>query len=79
MIAFRDDVCSYLHDHGLAPEEAWRLSERVRKGRGLGTTTSDMEHAQARWVSKQIEKMCYLLCKARIPEKHFYNLKAKSI
>ena len=79
MIAFRDDVYFYLLDYGFVPEEAWRLSERVRKGLRLEITTSDMVHARDRWVSKQIEKTRYLSCKAHILEKHFYILKARSI
>lgn len=58
VIAFRDDVYFYLLDHSSLPEEAWRLSERGRKGRELEIVISDMEHARDRWVLEQIEKTC---------------------
>ena len=58
VIAFRDDVYFYLLDHSSLPEEAWRLSERGRKGRELEIVISDMEYARDRWVLEQIEKTC---------------------
>lgn len=52
MIVFRDDVYLYLLDLGFLPEEVWRLSEHVRKGRDLGIAISDMEHVRDRLVLK---------------------------
>ena len=75
MIAFREDVYFYLTEHGFVPKDAWRLSERVRKGRGLELTTSDMELAKDRWVLAQIERTRYLPAKARTLEKLFYATK----
>lgn len=75
MIAFREDVYFYLTEHGFVPKDAWRLSERVRKGRGLELITSDMELAKDRWVLAQIERTRYLPAKARTLEKLFYATK----
>lgn len=75
MIAFREDVYYYLLDHGFIQKDAWRLSERVRKGRGLEVVTNEMTQAKDRWVLKQIEKTRYLSTKPRTLEKLFFNMK----
>lgn len=75
MIVFREDVFFYMISHGFVPKDAWRHSERVRKGRGLEVITSDMKLAKDRWVLAQIEKTRYLPAKARTLEKLFFALK----
>lgn len=75
MIAFREDVYFYLIDHGFVPKDAWRHSERVRKGRGLETITRDMKIAKDRWILAQIERTKYLPTKARTLEKLFFKIK----
>lgn len=75
LMVFPESVYQYLLTHECSPEDAWRGSVQVRRGRGLPYTTREMELARDKWVLSQCARTHYLCCKADILERIFYKLK----
>jgi len=63
--AFRDDVFDYLLKAGLIIKDAWRESERVRKGKGF---SENMEGVLSEHILKQGRKIMHLFPKAHAVE-----------
>ncbi len=74
LIAYRDDVFSYLLAHGFPEKDAWSGMDRVRTGRGLSVVTSEMERARDKWVLNRCKKVSYLFPKAHAVEYLLYRL-----
>lgn len=64
LICFRDDVLQYLLEHDIAPKDAWKLSERIRKGRTPDALPETLYDCRDKWVLSRIEKVRYLCSKA---------------
>ena len=66
VIATREDMIQYLSRCGLAPSEAFAITERVRKGRGL--RPEDTQHMRdsgvPEWYIAACDKISYLFPKA---------------
>lgn len=75
LMVFPEAVYQYLLTHGCMPEDAWRGSLQVRRGRGLPYITREMELARDKWVLSQCVSTRYLHCKADTLERLFYKLK----
>ena len=76
MIAFRDDVYSYLLAHGFPEKDAWRGMNRARKGLELPLVTDEMLAARDKWVLNRLERIRYLFPKAHAVEYIFFKLKS---
>ena len=65
-IACRDDIMIHLIREGLPAETAFRIMERVRKGRGLTSEDESLmlEHGVPRWYIDSCKKISYLFPKA---------------
>ncbi len=72
MIAFREDVYERLLSHGYPREEAFRLSEQIRKGKGRRLTEMELavmrEHGLDEQFIELIRKVGYLFSRAHSME-----------
>ena len=75
LIAFRDDVFKYMLDHDYAEKDAWRASEKVRKGMGLPFFREEMTVARDKWVLHRLNSVRYLDSKAHALEYIFFTIK----
>ena len=66
VIACRDDIMNALIGWGLAPSDAFRIMERVRKGKGLTEDDARLmrEHAVPEWYLDSCNKIKYMFPKA---------------
>lgn len=76
MIAFRDDVYSYLLAHDFLEKDAWHGMNRVRKGLELPLITDEMLTSRDKWVLNRLERIRYLFPKAHAVEYIFFKLKS---
>lgn len=79
LIAYRDDVFSYLLSHGFSEEDAWHGMERVRRGIGLPVVTDEMSLARDKWIIDRCKKARYLFPRAHMIEYILYCLGAKGM
>lgn len=79
MIAYRDNVFSYLITHGFLEKDAWKGMDRVRLGRGLPVITSEMSLARDKWIIERCKKIVYLFPKAHALEYVFFHLRAAGL
>lgn len=77
LIAYRDDVFSYLMSHGFPEEDAWNGMERVRLGHGLPAVTGEMSLARDKWEVDRCKRVKYLFPKAHAVEHVLYRLRAE--
>ena len=66
VIACRDDIMNRLISDGLAPKDAFRIMERVRKGRGLADGDDQLmrDHGVPEWYIDSCNKIKYMFPKA---------------
>ncbi len=66
VIACRDDIMNRLISDGLPPKDAFRIMERVRKGKGLGSGDDRLmaEHGVPDWYIDSCNKIKYMFPKA---------------
>lgn len=64
LICFRDDVLQYLLDHDIADKDAWKLSERIRKGRVPESLPEALYDGRDKWLLSRIKKARYLCAKS---------------
>ena len=76
LLAFRDDIYHYLMAHGFLEKDAWRGTNRVRKGLDLPVTTKEMTHSRDKWVLDRCKRIEYLFPKAHAVENIMFRLKA---
>lgn len=79
LIAFRDDVFSYLLSHGFPEDEARQGMTQARKGRGFPRITGEMKAARDKWVLSRCASVQYLFPKAHAVEWILYRLKAAGV
>lgn len=79
LIAYRDDVFSYLLSHGFPEEDAWNGMERVRLGHELPVVTNEMSMARDKWVIDRCKRVKYLYPKAHAVEYVLYRLRAEGL
>lgn len=79
LIAYRDDVFSYLLSHGFLEKDALDGMDRVRLGRGLPIVTSEMSLARDKWVIDRCKRVKYLYPKAHAVEHVLYRLRAEGL
>lgn len=79
LIAYRDDVFSFLLSHGFPEEGAWDGMERVRLGRGSPIVTNEMSMARDKWVVDRCKRVKYLFPKAHAVEHVLYRLRAEGL
>ena len=76
MIAHRDDVYSYLLDHGFLEKDAWCGMNHIRRGLDFPVITAEMQQARDKWVLARCEKIEYLFPKSHAVEYMFFTLKS---
>ncbi|MBQ5637012.1 MAG: hypothetical protein IIV08_05590, partial [Selenomonadales bacterium] len=77
IITLRDDVYQLLAKYGMDKEEAWRVMERVRKGKRLqGANLPEMPERDMR-VLDQCRHIDYLYPKAHAVEHILFRLRAR--
>jgi DNA polymerase-3 subunit alpha (Gram-positive type) len=66
VIACRDDIMNRLIFDGLAPKDAFRITERVRKGKGLADGDDQLmrDHGVPEWYIDSCNKIKYMFPKA---------------
>ena len=66
VIACRDDIMNRLIADGLAPKDAFRIMERVRKGRGLAEGDDQLmrDHGVPEWYIDSCNKIKYMFPRA---------------
>ncbi len=66
VIATRDDIMTYLIRQGLSPGEAFAISERIRKGRGVSEEDEQkmLGKGVPKWYIESCRKISYLFPKA---------------
>jgi len=66
VIACRDDIMNRLISDGLAPKDAFRITERVRKGKGLADADGRLmrDHGVPDWYIVSCNKIKYLFPRA---------------
>ena len=66
VIACRDDIMNRLISDGLAPKDAFRIMERVRKGKGLAEGDDQLmrDHGVPEWYIDSCNKIKYMFPKA---------------
>lgn len=66
VIATRDDIMTYLLNRRIAPKSAFKISEAVRKGRGLAADMESLmrEHGVPDWYIESCRHISYLFPKA---------------
>src|SRR5690606_30338853 len=66
VICTRDDIMIYLMHKGLEPTDAFKIMERVRKGRGLTEEQEDkmLKHDVPNWFIDSCKKIKYMFPKA---------------
>lgn len=66
VIASRDDIMIYLIRQGLTPGEAFAISERIRKGRGVSDEDEKkmLDKGVPKWYIESCRKISYLFPKA---------------
>lgn len=75
LIAYRDNVFSYLLSHDFSEEDAWHGMERARRGIELPVVTSEMSMARDKWVIDRCKKIKYLFPKAHAVDYILYLVK----
>lgn len=75
LIAFREDIFQYMLEHGFGEIDSWRVSEQVRKGKGLPFFRTEMYASRDRWVLQRIDEVRYLMPKAHAIEHLFFKMK----
>jgi DNA polymerase-3 subunit alpha (Gram-positive type) len=66
VIACRDDIMNRLISDGLAPKDAFRITERVRKGKGLADGDDQLmrDHGVPEWYIDSCNKIKYMFPRA---------------
>lgn len=66
VIATRDDILTYLIRKGLEPGDAFRISEKVRRGRGVSEEDAALmrQHSVPQWYIESCQMISYLFPKA---------------
>lgn len=63
LICFREDVLKYFLEHSIIDKDAWKLSERIRKGRAPEALPQELYDCRDKWVLSRIAKARYLCSK----------------
>ncbi len=66
VISVRDDIMTYLIYRGIEPQQSFKISESVRKGRGLKPEWEELmrEHGVADWYIESCKKIQYMFPRA---------------
>ena len=66
VISVRDDIMTYLIQTGIEPQQSFKISESVRKGKGLKPEWEDLmrEHGIADWYIESCKKIQYMFPRA---------------
>lgn len=66
VISVRDDIMTYLIQMGIEPQQSFKISESVRKGRGLKPEWEDLmrEHRIKNWYIESCKKIQYMFPRA---------------
>ena len=61
IITCREDIYNRLLIHGYSEDEAWRISEKVRKGKGLSNQEIEIMHQKnlPKWFTESCNKILY--------------------
>lgn len=78
LIAFREDVFTYLLSHGFSARDAWRGMEQVRDGQSLPFVTEEMKSAPDKWMLERCKKIRCLSPKANMVEYLLFCMRAKT-
>ena len=66
VISVRDDIMTYLIQTGIEPQQSFKISESVRKGKGLKPEWEELmrEHGIADWYIESCKKIQYMFPRA---------------